>query len=253
MSSEESLLRCPVCQETSPQGYLLCPFCGADLLATYESKVFVPVTYKESWKRIFQLFKNPIAISKEIADNPDSKPILFFILIIAFGFAFQVFSLLVHNFLFSWRVVVIFLVVFVASMLLPTIAWMVASLLIRILARLLGGKANKKQIRSAVAYGFMPLAIGQLFNGLFYLIALPWNRTDIFSFDEVFNTMFQFRNSFAGIFGLIINILSFLATGVFIVFIVKPSSEFSWVEAAIATGIPVLFFTVLMITYYFAA
>ena len=39
MSTEDVIIRCPICNEVSPQGYLLCPFCGADLTVTYEQKL----------------------------------------------------------------------------------------------------------------------------------------------------------------------------------------------------------------------
>ena len=113
---------------------------------------------------------------------------------------------------------------------------MFACLAIRTTQRLLGGKATKKQIRSVVGYGMLPLTLGSLFNALLYIIALPWNRTDINNFDEIFTTMTQFRNSFAGILALIVNILALIAAGVYIVFMLKPASNFSWVEAVISTG-----------------
>ncbi len=252
MSTDEALIQCPICSETAPQGYLLCPFCGADLTTTYETKIFAPIGYKEMWGRIGSLLSKPRGAFLDIANNPDTKGVTLFIFAIAFGMALQIFALLMHNYFFSWRLPVIFIIMWLFSLLLPLFLWLLASFAIRTTARLLGGKATKKQIRGVVGYGMLPLTIASLFNGILYVIALPWNRTNIYDFSEVFATMTQFRNSFAGIFGLIINILGFVTAGVYIVFMVKPASNFSWIEASISTGLPVILFIALLLTYYFA-
>ena len=72
MSTDETNIRCSICRETVPQGYLLCPFCGADLTTTYETKIFAPVTWRDVWRRIRLLLTRPREIFEEIADNPDS-------------------------------------------------------------------------------------------------------------------------------------------------------------------------------------
>lgn len=252
MSTDEALIQCPICNETAPQGYLLCPFCGADLTISYESKIFAPVSYKEVWGRIKSLLTNPRTGFQDIANNPDTKGVTLFIFAIAFGMALQVFALLMHNYFFSWRLPVILILMWIFSLLIPLFLWLLASFAIRITAKLLGGKASKKQIRAAVGYGMLPLTLASLFKAILYIIALPWNRTNIFDFGEIFSTMNQFRNSFAGIFGLIVNILGFTISGVYIVFMVKPASDFSWIEASIATGLPVILFIALLLTYYFA-
>lgn len=253
MSTDEAIIKCPICQETAPQGYLLCPFCGADLTLTYQEKIFAPVGYKEAADRIKGIIVKPRQMAQEISDNPDTKGGLLFIFTISFGIAFQILSVLIHNYLFNWRLPIIFLLTWISTLLLPLILWGVASWFIRTFARLLGGKASKKQIRAAVGYGFMPVTIAALFNALFYLIALPWNRVNLDDFGAIFSSMNDLRNSFAGITGLIINILGIIAAGVYITFIVKPASDFSYIEAALVTGIPLLIFLILLITYYFAS
>lgn len=253
MSTEDLLIQCPICNETAPEGYLLCPFCGADLTITYQTKIFAPVTYKEVWGRIKSLLSKPRVAFTDIANNPDSKGVTIFIFAISFGMALQIFALLMHNYFFSWRLPIIFIVMWLFSLLLPLFLWLIASFTIRTTARLLGGKGTKKQIRSVVGYGMLPLTLASLFNGLLYVIALPWNKTNIFDFAEIFTSMTRFRNSFAGIFGLIINILGFIAAGIYIVFMLKPASNFSWIEASISTGLPVILFIALLLTYYFAA
>lgn len=252
MSTDETIIQCPICNETAPQGYLLCPFCGADLTTSYETKIFPPISYKEVWGRIGLLLTKPRTVFLDIANNPDSKGVTLFIFAIAFGMALQIFALLMHNYFFSWRLPVIFILMWIFSLLLPLFLWLLGSFVIRTTARLLGSKASRKQIRGVVGYGMLPLTLASLFNGILYIVALPWNRTNIYDFSEIFATMTQFRNSFAGIFGLIINILGFIITGVYIVFMLKPASNFSWIEASISTGLPVTLFVALLLTYYFA-
>ena len=253
MSTEEAIVKCPICQETAPQGYLLCPFCGADLTLSYQEKVFTPLSYKEVFGRIRSFIIRPRKIGEEIADNPDSKAGFLSIVAISFGMAFQILSLLMHNYLFNWRLPIIFLLTWIFAFVLPAVAWGFASWFIRTFARLLGGKANKKQIRSAVGYGLILFAVISLFNALLYLIALPWNRVDLAEFGDVFQSMRDMRNSFAGITGLIFNLIGILVAGIYIIYIVKPASNFSFLESAIATGIPVLIFLILLLTYYFVA
>ncbi len=252
LSTDEALIQCPICNENAPQGYLLCPFCGADLTTIYETKIFPPIGYKEVWGRIGALLTKPRSAFLDISDNPDSKGVTLFIFAIAFGMALQIFALLMHNYFFSWRLPVIFILMWIFSLLLPLFIWLIGSFAIRTAARLLGGKASKKQIRGIVGYGMLPPTLASLFNAILYVIALPWNRTNIYDFTEVFATMTRFRNSFAGILGLIINILGFVVAGVFIVFMLKPASNFSWIEATVSTGLPVILFIALLLTYYFA-
>ncbi|MHA1186658.1 MAG: hypothetical protein ACTSSK_07260, partial [Candidatus Heimdallarchaeota archaeon] len=90
MSTDETNIRCTICRETVPQGYLLCPFCGADLTTTYETKVFAPVTTKDVGRRIRILLTKPRDIFEEIADNPDSRGGVIFLFAISFCFSIQV-------------------------------------------------------------------------------------------------------------------------------------------------------------------
>ncbi|MFW9923058.1 MAG: YIP1 family protein [Candidatus Thorarchaeota archaeon] len=253
MSTDESLIQCPICQEGAPQGYLLCPFCGADLTKIYEVKSFEYISYKEVWHRMRYLFVKPIQICKEIAENPDSKAGMIFLFAITFGLAFQVSSMLIHANISSWRTLLIFLAVWIISLLPVALTWGILSLILIILSKLLGGKAKGKQISSAVGYGFMPVAVISVFNSLFYLIALPYSQIEALDYTEVFYTVLGYRNSFAGILGLILNIISFLGAGVYIALILKPANGFSWVEAGIAVGLPVIIFVALIISYYFGA
>ena len=253
MSTEEAIVKCPICQETAPQGYLLCPFCGADLTLSYQEKVLTPLSYKEVFSRIRFLIIKPRVTGEEIADNPDRKAGFLSLITISFAIAFQILALLIHNYLFNWRLPIIFLLSWVFAFVLPAVIWGLASWFIRTFARLLGGKANKKQIRSAIGYGLVIFTITSLFNALLYLVALPWNRVNLAEFGEVFQSMRDMRNSFAGITGLIFNLIGILAAGIYMVFIVKPASDFSFLESAIATGIPVLIFFILLLTYYFVS
>ncbi len=85
MSTDEALIQCPICKENAPQGYLLCPFCGADLTTIYETKIFPPVGYKEVWGRIKSLLTKPRSAFQDISSNPDSKGVILFIFAIAFA------------------------------------------------------------------------------------------------------------------------------------------------------------------------
>ncbi|NHJ84148.1 MAG: hypothetical protein FK734_01715 [Asgard group archaeon] len=251
MSTEEVNVRCPICNETSPQGYILCPFCGADLTITYETKIFAPVTYKDVWQRFKGQLLRPRVTAQEIADNPDSKAGFLFSVIIGFGLALQVIAFILHTHLLDAKFyIVILLVSWIIMFLLPLLLWLIGSLAIRITNRLFSGKANKKQIRSAVGYGLMPVAFAELFNGIFYLIALPWRTPNEFDFYAIFDAMLDLRNSFSNILGIIIHFLGLFAAIVYMIFIIKPASEFSWVETVIATSIPSIIFIILLITYY---
>ncbi|MCE7744554.1 MAG: hypothetical protein GPJ52_05410 [Candidatus Heimdallarchaeota archaeon] len=251
MSTEDVIIRCPICNEVSPQGYLLCPFCGADLTVTYEQKIFAPVTYKEVWFRIKSLIVKPRVIAQEIADNPDSKGAFLFIVAISLGLSLQVLSFVMHTRLLDMKFYpVVFLLGWIAILLLPTLIWLLGSWVIRLMTRLLGGKASRKQIRAAVGYGMMPIVFSELFIGILFLIALPWRDPDSYDFSAIFNDMSSLRHSFIGIVGLVIHFLGLAASSIYIVFIAKPACEFSWLETAIATGIPMIVYLILMIIYY---
>jgi len=251
MSTEDVIIRCPICNEVSPQGYLLCPFCGADLTVTYEQKIFPPVTYKEVWFRIKSLIVKPRVIAQEIADNPDTKGAFLFIVAISLGLSIQVVSFVMHTRLLDWKFYpVVWILSWIALLLLPTIVWLLGSWVIRLMTRLLGGKASGKQIRSAVGYGMMPMVLSEILIAILFLIALPWKDPDPNDFTGIFEAMSEIRHSFIGIIGLIIHFLGLAASVVYMVFIIKPASEFSWIETAIATGIPMIVYLVLMIVYY---
>jgi len=251
MSTEEAIVRCPICSETSPQGYLLCPFCGADITVAYEQKIYAPVTYKETWFRIKSFVVKPRKISQEIADNPDSKAGFLFSIAISLGLATQIIAYIIHTHTLDWKFYpVIFIITWVATFLLPIVIWFLGSWIIRTMTRLLGGKASRKQIRAAVGYGMLPVVFAEVFNGIFLLVALPWRDPGTYDFDAIIEAMFDLRNSFAGIVAIVIHFASFVAAGVYIILIAKPACDYSWVETVIATGIPVLLFTVLLISYY---
>jgi len=252
MSTETAIVRCPICNETSPQGYLLCPYCGADLTEVYQEKLFPPVTYKEVFFRIKRLFTQPRVIAQDIADNPDKKSAFLFSLIIAFSFSLQVMAYLIHSNSLTWKFYpVIFLLLWVLALLLPIFVWLLGSWVIRTLTRLLGGKASRQQVRAAVGYGFLPVALMEFLIAILLLIGLPWRSINLgASISEIVTQMLALRNSFMGIFAIILHFLGFLAAAIYIVFILKPASNFSWIETFIAVGIPVAIFLILMITYY---
>jgi len=251
MSTDETNIRCTICHETVPQGYLLCPFCGADLTVTYETKIFAPVTTKEVGRRIRLLLTKPREIFEEIADNPDTKGGVIFLFAISFCFAIEVIAYLVHaNILNRTAGFLVFLVIWIIASLIPFIAWFLGSFIIRLFTRLLGGKAKGKQIRAAVGYGFMPIMFAEILAAIVLLIALPSPSVNVNDFNEVIAAMILMRNSFAGIFALILHFLGIVVGAVFMVFMIKPASEFSWVETAFATGIPIVLFIILLITYY---
>lgn len=251
MSTEDVIIRCPICNEVSPQGYLLCPFCGADLTVTYEQKIFAPVTYKEVWFRFKSLIVKPRVIAQEIADNPDTKGAFLFIIAISLGLSLQVLSFIMHTKLLDAKFyIVVFIVGWIAILLLPTLVWLLGSWVIRLMTRLLGGKASRKQIRAAVGYGMLPIVFSELLNGILFLIALPWREPDQYDFTGIIDDMSFLRHSFIGVIGLIIHFLGLAAASVYMIFIIKPASEFSWLETAIATGIPMIVYLVLMIIYF---
>ncbi|MHA1743045.1 MAG: YIP1 family protein [Candidatus Heimdallarchaeota archaeon] len=251
MSSEGTIVRCPICNETSPQGYLLCPYCGADLTAVYQEKLFPPVTYKETFFRIKRLITQPRMIAQDIADNPDNKASFLFSVAIAFAFSLQIVAYLIHTHSLNWKVYPgVFLLSWILTLLLPILVWLIGSWIIRTITRLLGGKATGKQIRAAVGYAFLPVTAAELLIALLFLIGLPWRTIDAVDIGIIVSQFLEMRNSFMGIFGMIIHFLGFLAAGFYMVLIVKPASNFSWIEAAISVGIPLLVFLILMITYY---
>jgi hypothetical protein len=252
MSTEDPIIKCPICNETSPQGYLLCPFCGADLTVAYQQKFFAPVNYKEFWYRFKSLIVRPRVISQEIADNPDLKAGYLFSLGIAIGLALQVLAYLVHvRALEAYFYPLVFILVMIPTFVLPLIVWFFGSWIMRSITRLLGGKPSSKQIRAAVGYGLLPVVFVQIFNGIFYFIALPWGSVGSYVFDDIVDELLRLRNSVTGFIGIGLTFASFIAAGIYIVLIAKPASDFSWIETIIAVSIPVIFFFILLATYYF--
>lgn len=250
--SEDVAIRCPICNETSPQGYLLCPFCGADLTVAYQQKIFAPVDYKEFWYRFKSLIVRPRVISQEIADNPDTKGGFLFSVAISFGMGLQVLAYIMHVRALDWKFYpLVFLLAWIATFVLPLIVWALSSLIIRSMARLIGGKPSKKQIRAAVGYGMLPVVFVEILTGIFFLIALPRVTISSYQFSVIIDAILGLRNSIAGYFGIGLQFAGLLTASVYIIFIAKPACEFSWVETAIATGVPLIFFVVLLMTYYF--
>lgn len=254
MSQEEAILRCPICKEAVPEGYILCPFCGADLTAQYKEQLYPPVKLKDVWTRMKGLVLEPQFTFEEVSHNPDLLGALFFILAIALCFSLQIIALLIHIKVLKWGTsILLLLLLWVFLLALPAISWWLGSAIIYQLVKLLGGKVSKKQIRGIVGYSLFPVLTGELLNAVLYLVALPWREPNTIYYEETFSALRDLRNSFIGITALVINLLSLVAFGCYLAFFLKRASKFSWPETIFSVSLPLLTFIALLITYYFVA
>jgi hypothetical protein len=103
MSSDDPIVQCSICGEKVPRGYILCPFCGADLTVSYKTQVFAPVNWKETLRRIKLMIIRPREIFTEIAENPDTRGGFLFIVVISLMLAAQIMAYLIHARVLVWK------------------------------------------------------------------------------------------------------------------------------------------------------
>ncbi len=165
MSTSESIV-CPNCNERSPAGYILCPYCGFDLIKIIRSREKVRVTIKETLGRIWRSLYDPRkskTLFHEIGVNPDRKGAILVLYLLSVTFSIRLGSLLLKtnnpNYfeLALWYTLTAPWILGFAMFLLALFGWFIIGLIIWILAKTLGGKAGLRDTLGILGYSFGPL------------------------------------------------------------------------------------------------
>ncbi|MHA2224221.1 MAG: Yip1 family protein [Candidatus Hodarchaeales archaeon] len=174
MSKSESLV-CPNCTERSPGGYILCPYCGFDLTKIVRARERIRVTIKERFLRIWRSLFDPRESKRlftEIGVNPDRLGafLALYFLSVAYSFRLSALVLKTSN-PESHDLPILFFPIApwflgIGFLLLALFGWLVASLVVWLIAKTLGGKAGFRDTLGIVGYSVGPLITASLIVNL---------------------------------------------------------------------------------------
>ncbi|MFW9990453.1 MAG: Yip1 family protein [Candidatus Odinarchaeota archaeon] len=194
MSSEDSVV-CPNhgCGERVPKDYVLCPYCGYNLLAVLKEATKVKITIRESIGRIRKLVpvRNPMLLKDktlecmgEVATNADRKGpiIVLFLLSAAYSLKLAPYVGAINNASggpvavspqFVFLLFYIFIPLLIGLFLLPVnyLIWRVLAILVHFPSKYMGGGGSQVETQSVIGYALTPLIIGELvINTVLYFI-----------------------------------------------------------------------------------
>ncbi len=179
MSESESHV-CPNCSERSPAGYILCPYCGYDLSKLVRAKHRVRITFREKFSRIWRSLYDPRSSKRlfaEIGVNPDRLGAFITLYILSVAYSIRVPVILSKGANNSWHgVQFLFILIWpwiiaIGFIILALFGWIMASAVIWLLAKTLGGKAGYKDTLGIVGYSLGPLITASLIvNALIFFL-----------------------------------------------------------------------------------
>ena len=181
MSESESLV-CPNCNERSPAGYILCPYCGFDLTKILKKAQKTPITFKERFSRIWRSLSDPRLskiLFREISVNPDRIGVIFLLYFLSVAYATRLGTFMIkasdpswHDFHFFFFIIQPWFTGFVFFFL-ALFGWAIITLIIWLVAKTLGGKAGLRDTFSIVGYSFGPLITASLLISVIIVILGP--------------------------------------------------------------------------------
>jgi hypothetical protein len=181
LSESESTV-CPNCSERSPAGYILCPYCGFDLTNILRQAQKVDITFKERFSRIFRSATDPREskiLFREVGVNPDRLGVLFLLYFLSVAYATRIGSFTIkasspswHDFHF-WYFLIFPWFGGIAFLFLAIFGWIIASLVIWLIAKTLGGKASLRDTYSIVGYSLGPLIPASLLISIIIVFLGP--------------------------------------------------------------------------------
>ena len=166
MSSQESIV-CPNCNERSPSGYVLCPYCGYSFINIIKELERVHVGIKESLSRFKRTLYDPREsemVFKEISANPDIKGVFLILYLISVSYAMRLPAILMRTdnleLFADYHVLYWFIapwIVGIGFLLLALFGWFAMGALTWFMAKMLGGKTGFKDTLSVFGYSLTPL------------------------------------------------------------------------------------------------
>jgi len=178
LSASESIV-CPNCNERSPAGYILCPYCGFDLTKILKKAQKIPITFKERFSRIWRSLSDPRLskiLFREISVNPDRIGVIFLLYFLSVAYATRIGAFMIkasdpswHDFHFYYFIIAPWFIGFVFFFL-ALFGWAIATLIVWLVAKTLGGKAGLRDTFSIVGYSFGPLIAASLIYSIIVII-----------------------------------------------------------------------------------
>ena len=178
MSESESLV-CPNCNERSPAGYILCPYCGFDLTKILKKALKTRITFKERFSRIWRSLSDPRLskiLFKEISVNPDRIGVMFLLYFLSVAYATRLGAFMIKSSDPSWHDFHFFYFVIqpwftgLIFFFLALFGWAITTLIVWLVAKTLGGKAGLRDTFSIVGYSFGPLITASLVYSVIVII-----------------------------------------------------------------------------------
>ena len=184
MSSVSDTVVCPVCHETIPSDYVVCPYDGASLVKQLRAKINVKISFREGISRAIRII-NPQHAKKvvdEYATHPDRKGALFVLFVCSFLFAFRLAPYL--NAATNRSVDILYFIILGFSsgiiigpvlFLFAIVFWYGISFIYHISAKYLSGSqtATFKESQGLIGYMFSPLIVGLIVLNILLFFIVP--------------------------------------------------------------------------------
>lgn len=182
MSESESIV-CTNCGERSPAGYVLCPYCGFNLVKIVRAATRVRVTFRERFSRIWRSFIDPrqsTTLFTEIGINPDRLGAIMVLYLVSVAYAMRMGAFAIKASNSSWNDLPVWFFILgpwlvgIGFIFFALFGWVVSGIVVWLSAKTLGGKANLRDTMGIVGYSFGPLIPASFFVSLL-MIFLPWS------------------------------------------------------------------------------
>ncbi len=265
----ENTQQCPNCGEYVPIEYVTCVWCAYDLTAEHLRRADITISYRDSVQRAIGVIRNPLRTLKEISLVPDQKgprlSLLLSGLLISIHLSIIIFKLgnfgyttvsqegttffqgVLQFFLSLVPTIVLWGLGTVFFFLIFNVIWRLASRIIRLFSSLLGGGSEKTKMRAIIGYSTVPLTLMWGVTILFRLFSASPSLPDSPSYADISSAVTAITSTGIGPFISFLLIISWIWAMVLGVIGVSYAAKITYLESAIAAGIPYLLFILVII------
>lgn len=190
MSSTDTI-NCPVCHESIPMEYVICPYDGYSLVKQLREKIKSKIKIREGIGRAIRLIKAPqvntTIVMDEVVTNADRKGPLIVLFMLAWTFGFQIAPYFNAYYGNSLDIVFVFIIGFLggfivalATFLFFLIFWYIITFIIHFASKMLAstsvsGSAAFKETQSVVGYSLVPYLVVMFILNIVLFFILPTN------------------------------------------------------------------------------
>jgi hypothetical protein len=262
---------CPSCGELVPIEYVICVWCGFDLTAEHIRRSGIRIGPREALQRMRKVVVDPLNAFREISLIPDltgGKMIFYFIgmamtlnMITVMskinGLQFNEIEANVYQITASIGISINFVLNLAFLIVQPLVlyliflaVWKVATRILSLFSRSVGGRGDKVKIRATIGYSMLPVLFSWILSWLLRLITPSQDinaSTSSITYQDVDEAVVAFAEEGFGVVSQIVLWIGWIWALVLGVIGMRNAARLSYVEAAIVAGIPyALFMTIVL-------